>query len=82
LFPKNLVIEGRSRGLDKSGADSELLYLFVSIRKVATPTIVLMDGWSPLVRDSLKERLDSKGPVIAVYTMAEFHRAVKDGFLG
>lgn len=82
-FPDDLIIECRWRPA-RWPVDEELPYLLFNILKTGIPTIVLMDGGGcrATALAWMKEQVHPKGPLIAVWTMAEFHKAVNDGLLG
>ena len=82
-FPNDLIIECKWQ--QSSGSvDEKYPFLFFNIVHTGVPTIVLMDGggYKPAAMQWLKDQVSKTGALIAVWTMAEFHKEVNNGFLG
>jgi len=82
-FPDNLIIECKWQQSSGSVDEKYPLLLF-NILKTGIPTVVLLDGsgYREAARKWLLEQAQPKSALIGVFTMAEFQRAVNNGFLG
>jgi hypothetical protein len=83
LFPDDLTIECRWQ--QRAGSvDEKYPLLLFNILKTGIPTAVLMDGggYREAARKWLIEQVHPKSALIGVWTMAEFQKAVNNGFLG
>jgi len=82
-FPNDLIIECKWQ--QSSGSvDEKYPFLLFNIIRTGIPTIVLMDGggYKPAAMKWLKEQVNTKGSLHAVWDMAEFQKQVNNGFLG
>lgn len=82
-FPDNLIIECKWQQA-RGSVDEKYPLLLFNILKTGIPTVVLLDGdgYSPKARQWLIEQVRERGALIGVWTMAEFQKAVNNGFLG
>lgn len=83
LFPDDLIIECKWQQ-SAGSVDEKYPLLLFNILKTGIPTVVLLDGegYRPAAKKWLEEQAHPKGALIGVWTMAEFHKAVNNGFLG
>lgn len=82
-FPNDLVIECKWQQIGGS-VDEKYPFLYFNIIKTGIPTVVLLDGGGakPAALTWLKDQVSKTGALIGVWTMAEFHKEVNNGFLG
>jgi len=82
-FPNDLIIECKWQQSTGS-VDEKYAYLVFNIVKLGVPTVVLLDGdgYKPAAKAWLKDQVNPKGALIAVWDMKEFSTAVNNGFLG
>lgn len=82
-FPNDLIIECKWQQSGGS-VDEKYTYVVFNIVKTGIPTIILLDGggYKPAAQKWLQEQVNPKGALIGVWTMAEFHKQVNNGFLG
>ena len=82
-FPDDLIIECKWQQVGGS-VDEKYPFLLFNIIKTAVPTVILLDGGGCKKSAMLwlKDQVSKTGALRAVWTMAEFHKAVNDGFLG
>lgn len=83
VFPDDLIIECKWQ--QRSGSvDEKYPLLLFNILKTGIPTVVLLDGggYKEAARKWLIDQVHPKGALIGVWTMAEFQKAVNNGFLG
>jgi len=83
LFPDDLIIECKWQQVAGS-VDEKYPFLYFNILKTGIPTVVLLDGagYKKTAMEWLKEQVHPKSALIAVYSMAEFQKAVNNGLLG
>jgi hypothetical protein len=82
-FKDDLIIECKWQ--QSSGSvDEKYPFLYFNIIKTGVPTVVLIDGggYKPAALSWLKDQVSKTGALIGVWTMAEFHKEVNNGFLG
>lgn len=81
-FKNDLIIECRWQQVGGS-VDEKLPYLYFNILKTSVPTIVLIDGGGcrATALKWLKDQVNPKSALIAVFTMVEFQTAINDGLL-
>jgi len=82
-FPNDLIIECKwqqSRG----SVDEKYPFLIFNIIRAGIPTVILLDGggYKEAAMKWLRDNVNPKGALIAVWTMAEFQTQVNNGFLG
>lgn len=77
LFPEGLIIECKWQQ-SKGSVDEKYPFLVLNIIKTKIPTIVLIDGggYKPTAMQWLKEQAAPNNILMAVYTMAEFQKAI------
>lgn len=82
-FPDGLIIECKWQQVAGS-VDEKYPFLYFNIMKCGVPTVILLDGGGckPSAKKWLKSMEDPKRALIHVWNMAEFQRAVNNGFLG
>ncbi len=82
-FPDALIIECKWQQ-SKGSVDEKYPFLLYNIIRTGIPTVVLLDGggYKPAALKWLKSMVNPKGALLNVWTMAEFQRAVNNGFLG
>lgn len=81
-FPDDLIIECKWQ--QKSGSvDEKYPFLYHNIVKTGIPTIVVLDGdgYKPKAKEWLKSLVKQNGPLIGVYSLSEFIKAVNDELL-
>jgi hypothetical protein len=82
-FKNDLIIECKwqQRG---GSVDEKYAFLIFNIVKTGIPTIVLLDGsgYRAAAKAWLKDQVNPKGSLLAVWDMAEFQKEVNNGFLG
>ncbi len=83
IFADDLIIECKWQQSSGSVDEKYPLLLF-NILKTGIPTVVLLDGggYKASAMKWLREQAHPKSALIGVWTMAEFHKAVNNGFLG
>jgi hypothetical protein len=83
IFQDDLIIECKWQQSSGSVDEKYPLLLF-NILKTGIPTVVLLDGegYRESARKWLAEQAHPKSALIGVWTMAEFHKAVNNCFLG
>jgi hypothetical protein len=83
VFQDDLIIECRWQQTSGS-VDEKYPMLLFNILKTGIPTVVLLDGegYKPAAKKWLEEQAHPKSALIGVWTMAEFQKAVNNGFLG
>lgn len=83
IFDDDLIIECRWQQTSGS-VDEKYPKLLFDILKTGIPTVVLLDGegYRPAAKKWLEEQAHPKSALIGVWTMAEFQKAVNNGFLG
>lgn len=82
-FPDDLIIECKWQ--QSSGSvDEKYPFLLFNIIKTGVPTVILLDGagYKPSAKRWLQDQMDLKRALWHVWDMAEFHKAVNNGFLG
>jgi hypothetical protein len=82
-FPNDLIIECKWQQ-SHGTVDEKYPYLIFNIVKTGIPTVILLDGdgYTPAAKAWLKDQVNPKGALIAVWDMKEFSREVNNGFLG
>ena len=71
--------------MQSSGSvDEKYPFLYFNIIKTCVPTVVLIDGggYKPAAMKWLKDQAGKTGALNGVWTMAEFHKEVNNGFPG
>jgi hypothetical protein len=79
-FPSGLIIECKWQE-QKGSVDEKYPFLMFNIARTGVPTIVLLDGegYKPAAKAWLASHAGPDKPLRAVWSMAEFHRAVNGG---
>lgn len=83
VFQDDLIIECKWQ--QRAGSvDEKYPLLLFNILKTGIPTVVLLDGsgYREAARKWLKDQAHPKSALIGVWSMAEFQKAVNNGFLG
>ena len=82
-FPNGLIIECKWQQVAGS-ADEKYPFLHHNIVKCNVPTIILLDGdgYKAAAKKWLRSMASPDGPLLSVWSMTEFQKAVNDGFLG